>query len=377
MCETMSVTGFRGAVDQLGRLRAIREDLLIGASQDAVQTGTLRMNLTPGNYTLRIEWENDKPRGSAVELRSVKLRDSDYTPEIDPMTDPVYAGIVGAIEGKERERDTVWVPQQTAARATLTQVAAQLGGIGGPMLTDLPLLTPEQIAEFETDNPELMAQLEAILQSQIGIIGVDIEIGVLEGEIKDLEDRLLSRFEWGLVTDIQPPDFETRSAILRKKCEAATVRVPDDVLYFLAEKIRTNIRELEGALIRVVAYANLIGREITLDMAKEVLGKMLVEGAQKIDVDLIQKKVSEYYNIKPHDMRAKRRTKQLVLPRQVAMYLSRDLTNLSLSEIGAFFGGRDHTTILHAWEKINKDAQVNKATRLVIDRLISDIKGYR
>jgi len=193
-------------------------------------------------------------------------------------------------------------------------------------------------------------------------------------EISALEERLVSRFEWGLITDIQPPDFETRMAILKKKCEQETIHVPDDVLYFLAEYITSNIRELEGCLIRVVAYAKLFTHNITVDLAKEVLKGMIKEGVKKISVSQIQQKVAEYFNISLDDMKAKKRTQTVVYPRQIAMYISRELTTLSLPEIGAYFGGRDHTTVIHACNKVNNNIKSKEDFSAVIKHLIALIK---
>jgi chromosomal replication initiator protein len=194
-------------------------------------------------------------------------------------------------------------------------------------------------------------------------------------EIQKLEERLVSRFLYGLVTDIQPPDFETRIAILKKKSEKTNVALPEDVFYFLAEKIKTNIRELEGALMRVVASAKLVGRDVTIDLAKELLKDMIIEGEKKISIDLIQRKVSEYFDIKLSDMRAKKRSKAIAYPRQIAMYLTRQLTDYSLPEIGDQFGGRDHTTVIHACDKVEEDIKSKEGLRATIDRLISSIKG--
>lgn len=195
-------------------------------------------------------------------------------------------------------------------------------------------------------------------------------------EIPSLEERLVSRFEWGLVTDIQPPDLETRIAILRKKAEKEVVAVPNDVTFFIADKIKSNIRELEGALIRVVAYALLIGKEITVELAKEVLKEAIFnEHEKRITIELIQKKVAEYFDIRFSDMVAKRRTKAIAYPRQIAMYLSRDLTDASLPQIGEAFGGRDHTTVLHAYDKIQEALKVNSNTKNMLNHLISTIKG--
>ncbi|MDP2940456.1 MAG: chromosomal replication initiator protein DnaA [Candidatus Omnitrophota bacterium] len=190
-------------------------------------------------------------------------------------------------------------------------------------------------------------------------------------EIAKLEERLSSRFSWGLITDIQPPDLETRIAILRKKVEREPIKVPDEVLNFIAQEIKSNIRELEGALIRVVAYSLLEEKEVSLGLAQEVLKDLVKESQRKITIDAIQKHVTDFFGVGLQDMKTKRRNKNIVLPRQIAMYLARELTNLSLPEIGAGFGGKDHTTVLHSWNKIknglNKDAQlkdcVEKITR--------------
>ncbi len=194
-------------------------------------------------------------------------------------------------------------------------------------------------------------------------------------EIQKLEERLVSRFLYGLVTDIQPPDFETRIAILKKKSEKETIALSEEVFYFLAEKIKTNIRELEGALMRVVASAKLFGKEVTTDLAKELLKDMIIEGEKKVSIDLIQKKVSEYFDIKLSDMRAKKRSKAIAYPRQIAMYLTRQLTDYSLPEIGDQFGGRDHTTVIHACDKIAGDLKTKEGMRAIVDRLIGSIKG--
>lgn len=188
-------------------------------------------------------------------------------------------------------------------------------------------------------------------------------------DIPGLEERLVSRFGWGLITDIQPPDFETRVAILRKKMEKETVIVPDDVAYFIASKIRSNIRELEGALIRVVAYCTLTGHDLDLKLAQDILKDSLREEEQKIGIDQIQRIVASYFNIKVSDLRAKRRNRSVARPRQVAMYLVRCMTLHSLPEIGEYFGGRDHTTVLHAFNKLNGEMETNAQTRRMLEEL--------
>ncbi|MEI7998019.1 MAG: chromosomal replication initiator protein DnaA [Candidatus Omnitrophota bacterium] len=183
-------------------------------------------------------------------------------------------------------------------------------------------------------------------------------------EIAHLEERLVSRFTWGLIADIQPPDYETRVAILRKKLELESVRVPDDVIIFIASEIKTNIRELEGAMLRVVAYSVLEEKPINLSVAKSVLKDMVKETVKTISVEMVQKEISEFYNISIGELKNKSRHKNIIVPRQIAMYLSRKLTTRSLPEIGAAFGGKDHTTILHAVKKVEevllKDEQIRK-----------------
>jgi len=192
--------------------------------------------------------------------------------------------------------------------------------------------------------------------------------------IINLEERLRSRFAWGLITDIQPPDFETRVAILRKKVEREPTKVPDDVILFIAEQIKTNIRELEGALVRVMAYSLLEEKPVSLPMAKTILKDMVIETTKIINVDMIQKVVANYFNISLFDLKASRRNKNIVLPRQIAMYLARNMTNLSLPEIGGFFGGKDHTTVLHSCKKIEKELAVDVQLKNTLDQLSTEIK---
>lgn len=174
-------------------------------------------------------------------------------------------------------------------------------------------------------------------------------------EIPTLEDRLRSRFEWGLITDITPPDLETRIAILRKKAKAEGLEIPNEVMLYIANQIDTNIRELEGALIRVVAYSSLINQDIDASLAAEALKNIIPSSRPKIiTVDAIKDIIAEKYNMKLDEFTAKKRTKSIAFPRQIAMYLSRELTDFSLPKIGEEFGGRDHTTVIHAHEKISK-----------------------
>ena len=195
-------------------------------------------------------------------------------------------------------------------------------------------------------------------------------------EIPTLEDRLRSRFEMGLIADIQSPDYETRIAILRKKAQEEDKHVPDEVTIHIAKNIKSNIRELEGALVRIFAYADLANKEITYELACEAL-KDIISGKvnKEINVDLIKEKVSQYYNIKISDFNLKKRTREIAFPRQVAMYLSRELTDLSLPKIGESFGGKDHTTVMHAHEKISNDIKKNKDLKDKIENIINDIKN--
>lgn len=193
-------------------------------------------------------------------------------------------------------------------------------------------------------------------------------------DISRLEERLVSRFSWGLITDLQPPDLETRIAILRKKVEREPIKVPNEVINFIAEMVKTNIRELEGALIRVIAYSLLEEKPLSLDLAKNVLKDMLKEKTKLITIDLIQKKVAEDFKLSLLELKSKKRNKNIVLPRQIAMYLSRELTNFSLPQIGEYFGGMDHTTILYAYEKIKNLINKDRDFKERIDRIIKEIE---
>lgn len=193
-------------------------------------------------------------------------------------------------------------------------------------------------------------------------------------EISNLEERLSSRFAWGLITDIQPPDFETRIAILQKKRELAPITVPDDVIEFIAQEIRTNIRELEGALIRVVAYAQMEDKSVDIQTSKQILKDMVRETNKIISVEMVQKIVADYYKLSINDLRAKKRNQNIVVPRQIAMYLSRQLANLSLPEIGNAFGGKDHTTVLHSCRKIENLVTTDNNIKIIINNLTTALK---
>lgn len=189
-------------------------------------------------------------------------------------------------------------------------------------------------------------------------------------EIPTLEERLRSRFEWGLITDIQPPDFETRIAILRKKAQLENLNVPNEVTIYIANKIHANIRELEGALTRVMAYASVTNSELTQDLAAEALKDIIPANKPKqISIKMIQETVSEFYNMRLDDFKAKKRTRAVAFPRQIAMFLCRELTDSSLPKIGEEFGGRDHTTVIHAHEKISTDLKTDQNLTNIINEL--------
>lgn len=195
-------------------------------------------------------------------------------------------------------------------------------------------------------------------------------------EIPTLEDRLRSRFEWGLITDIQAPDLETRIAILKKKATLENIEVDDEVMLYIATKIQSNIRELEGALIRIVAYSSLINSDITLELAEEALKDIISENKiVEITPDLIKKVVGREYNLTNEDFSSKRRTRAIAYPRQIAMYMTRELTDLSLPKIGDEFGGRDHTTVIHAYDKISDELQEDPNLKRKIDKMVKDMKS--
>ncbi|HKL74922.1 MAG TPA: chromosomal replication initiator protein DnaA [Halanaerobiales bacterium] len=196
-------------------------------------------------------------------------------------------------------------------------------------------------------------------------------------EIPTLEERLRSRFEWGLITDIQKPDLETRIAILRKKADMEDLEIPNEVIINIANKIQSNIRELEGALIKVIAYSSLVNKEIDIELAEEAL-KDLVDkdnnSPREVTIDLIKKEVANYYKIEVKEMESKKRTQNIVFPRQIAMYLARNMTESSLPQIGDEFGGRDHTTVIHSHNKIKEKFENDIDFQKTIKKLKSKIK---
>ncbi|MDS3931273.1 chromosomal replication initiator protein DnaA [Staphylococcus epidermidis] len=195
-------------------------------------------------------------------------------------------------------------------------------------------------------------------------------------EIAKLEDRLRSRFEWGLIVDITPPDYETRMAILQKKIEEENLDIPPEALNYIANQIQSNIRELEGALTRLLAYSKLQGKPITTELTAEALKDIIQSPkSKKITIQDIQKVVGQYYSVRIEDFSAKKRTKSIAYPRQIAMYLSRELTDFSLPKIGEEFGGRDHTTVIHAHEKIVNDIKSDPTFKQEVENLEKEIRN--
>jgi chromosomal replication initiator protein len=194
-------------------------------------------------------------------------------------------------------------------------------------------------------------------------------------ELAEIEDRLRSRFEWGLIADIQPPDLETKVAILQKKAEQEKVLLPTDVALYIASNIRSNVRELEGALIRLVAHSSLIGAEITLPYAQQVLKNFIDSQARKVTIEAIQKAVAEQFGLRLVEIKAKNNARAIVYPRQIAMYLAKHLTEASLPEIGRQFGGKHHTTVLHSVEKIDKQRVGDKDLNRLLNKMTEQLGG--
>ncbi len=192
-------------------------------------------------------------------------------------------------------------------------------------------------------------------------------------ELAEVEDRLRSRFEWGLIADIQPPDLETKVAILQKKAEQEKVTLPTDVALFIASNIRSNVRELEGALIRLVAHSSLIGAEITLPYTQQVLKNFIDSQARRVTIESIQKAVAEQFGLRLVEIKAKNNSRSIVYPRQIAMYLSKHLTEASLPEIGRQFGGKHHTTVLHSVEKIEEVRKGDKDLNRLLNKLTEQL----
>jgi chromosomal replication initiator protein len=223
------------------------------------------------------------------------------------------------------------------------------------------------IATRERTQEEFFHTFNALYDQQKQIV---ISSDCPPKEISAIEERLRSRFEWGLIADIQPPDLETKIAILQKKAEREQLRLPDDVADYIARSIKSNVRELEGALIRLMAYASLTGMEINLPTAQQVLKAIVEIQEKKVTIEQIQKRVGEHFGMRAQDLKIRSNSKVIAFPRQVAMFLVKQLTSASLPEIGKQFGGKHHTTVLHSINKIESLRQVDKDLNKTINRLL-------
>jgi len=227
------------------------------------------------------------------------------------------------------------------------------------------------LAGKERTQEEFFHTFNALYDAQKQIV---ISSDCAPKEIPTLEERLHSRFEWGLIADIQPPDLETKVAILKRKAEIEKIDLPDDVALFIASKIKSNIRELEGSLVRLVAYASLKGLRIDLALAQETLKNIIDEESNGVSIETIQKAVAQQYRLKVSDLKSKNNSRSIAVPRQVAMYLCKSMTKSSLPEIGREFGGKHHTTVLHSINKITALVETDSNIHRLIHKLITEIQ---
>jgi chromosomal replication initiator protein len=227
------------------------------------------------------------------------------------------------------------------------------------------------LAGKEGTQTEFFHTFNALYDSQKQIV---ISSDCPPHEITQLEERLRSRFEWGLIADIQSPDLETKSAILKKKAETEGVPIPDNVAIYIAGKIKSNIRELEGSLIRLIAYASLTGREITLALAQEVLRNVLQNDDRAVTIEIVQKAVADHYSLKLSELKSKNNSKSVAMPRQIAMYLCKALTNASLPEIGKSFGGKHHSTVIHSIRKVEVMRQRDGTFNTLINTMLESFR---
>jgi len=228
------------------------------------------------------------------------------------------------------------------------------------------------ISGKERTQEEFFHTFNALYESHRNIV---VTSDKFPKEIPGLEDRLRSRFEWGLIADIQPPDMETKVAILQKKAEIESIPLPYEVALFLASNFSSNIRELEGSLVRIAAFSSLTHTDITVDLAREVLKDFIRETTREVTVERILKVLSQHFHLSVSDLKGKRRTKGLAYPRQIAMYLCRELTTASFPEIGQKIGGRDHSTVMYAHNKISEALQTNSELRGHVETLRSSLSG--
>ena len=227
------------------------------------------------------------------------------------------------------------------------------------------------LAGKERTQEEFFHTFNALYDAQKQIV---ISSDAPPKQIPTLEERLHSRFEWGLIADIQPPDLETKIAILGKKAELENIPLPDDVRFFIANNIKSNIRELEGSLIRLVAYSSLTGQEISLPLAQKVLRNLAEDNSRIISIDLIQKTVASHYTVRVSELKAKDNSRRVAEPRQVAMFLCKELTGSSLPQIGKEFGGKHHTTVLHSVRKIERLRHTNSRINSTLNKLTNSIR---
>ena len=227
------------------------------------------------------------------------------------------------------------------------------------------------IAGKERTQEEFFHTFNALYEQQKQIV---ISSDCLPKDINSIEERLRSRFEWGLIADIQPPDLETKIAILQKKAENDRFPLPDDVAEYIARAIKSNVRELEGALTRLMAYASLTGATVSLATAQQVLRNIIASQEKRVTIDLIQKRVSEHFNLREQDLKVRSNTRAIAFPRQVAMYIVKQLTTASLPEIGRQFGGKHHTTVLHSINKIEAQRRSDKDLNRIITRLMDALQ---
>jgi chromosomal replication initiator protein len=227
------------------------------------------------------------------------------------------------------------------------------------------------IAGKERTQEEFFHTFNALYEQQKQIV---ISSDCLPKDINSIEERLRSRFEWGLIADIQPPDLETKIAILQKKAENERFSLPDDVAEYIARAIKSNVRELEGALTRLMAYASLTGAAISLSTAQQVLRNIIASQEKRVTIDLIQKRVSEHFDLREQDLKIRSNTRAIAFPRQVAMYIVKQLTTASLPEIGRQFGGKHHTTVLHSINKIEELRRSDKDLNRTITRLMDALQ---
>lgn len=238
---------------------------------------------------------------------------------------------------------------------------------------DLLLLDDVQfIANKTATQEEFFYTFNALYEKQKQIV---ISCDRPPKEISEVTDRLRSRFNMGLIADIQPPDIETKIAIIYKKAEMMGKKIPEDVIYYLASKIKSNIRELEGSLIRIAAQSSLTGEEINVETTKKILKDIIHDDERPITIESIQKTVCDFYNLKLTDIKARKRTKEIALPRQVAMYIGKQITDLSLNDIGRAFGGKDHATVIYACKQIEERRGKDESFNRMIENLLQKIKN--